>query len=322
MNHALQMLQIEPLIGLSFARPWWLLGLVLPLFVLTFVWTRQGRETALPFDHGMQGSGKWLGRLVHLGESLPGLILAVVLLILAGPQHLGVPNKQRSLTNIEFCVDVSGSMTSNFGEGTRYDASLRAIEDFIGLREGDAFGLTFFSDNVIKWVPLTSDATAFSCALPFMDPTNPRLPPGMGGGTMIGKGLEYCRRELLRHDEGDRMIILVSDGASFDLSDGNDTRIAKACIADGIVVYGIHIANSNAPEEIVNITTLTGGEVFTPDDPNALARVYARIDAMQKAEMEQGAARTIDYFRPFCATALGLIATSMLSLLGLRFTPW
>ena len=129
-----------------------------------------GRETALPFDHGSQREGKWLARLVNIGESLPALLLAVVVIILAGPQHLGLPEQRRALTNIEFCVDVSGSMTASFGEGTRYDASLKAIDEFISYREGDAFGLTFFSDNVIKWVPLTNDSTAFACALPFMDP--------------------------------------------------------------------------------------------------------------------------------------------------------
>lgn len=315
-------LRFDPLFALHFARPWWLLGLAIPLMLLGFAWMRTGRETALPFDHGVQGDGRWLRRLVNLGESLPALLLAVVIMILAGPQHMGVPEKRRALTNIEFCVDVSGSMTSDFGDGTRYDASLKAIEDFVAMRENDAFGLTFFSDNVIKWVPLTSDASAFSCALPFMNPSNPNLPPGMGSGTMIAKGLEYCRNELLRHEKGDRMIILVSDGASFDLSGGNDTRIAKKCIADGIVIYGIHISTRNVPEEVVNVTTLTGGEVFNPGDPGALDRVFRRIDSMQKAELESGSAQIIDFFKPFCATALGLVGTCMLCLMGLRFTPW
>jgi len=313
---------LDPLFALSFARPWWLLGLAVPVVLLGFVWTRRGRETALPFDHGIQGHGRWLERFVNLGESLPALLLAVAILILAGPQHLGVPEKQRALTNIEFCVDVSGSMNASFGDGSRYDASLAAIEEFVSMRQGDAFGLTFFSNNVIKWVPLTSDATAFSCALPFMDPKNPNLPPGMGSGTEIGKGLDYCRNELLRHEKGDRMIILVSDGVSADLHGGNDARIAKKCVADGIVVYGIHISNSNVPEEIVNITSLTGGEVFNPGDPSALTRVFHRIDSMQKTELEQGTAQVIDCFRPFCATAMSLLAASLFSLLGLRFTPW
>ena len=36
--------------------------------------------------------------------------LAVAILLLAGPQRLREPQSQRVLTNIEFCVDISGSI--------------------------------------------------------------------------------------------------------------------------------------------------------------------------------------------------------------------
>ena len=39
---------------------------------------------------------------------------------------------------------------------------------------------------------------------------------------MIGKALLACKEILTSREEGDRMIILVSDGESFDLSGGND----------------------------------------------------------------------------------------------------
>ena len=73
------------------------------------------------------------------------------------------------------------------------------------------------------------------------------------------------------------MIILVSDGASSDLSGGNDADIAKRCLEQGIKVFAIHIANSDAPAEIVNITSLTGGEVFNPGDPDSLADVFRQL---------------------------------------------
>jgi hypothetical protein len=61
------------------------------------------------------------------------------------------------MTNILFCVDVSGSMGMPFGAGTRYDASMKAIESFIDRRSGDAFGLQFFGNSAIRWTPLTTD---------------------------------------------------------------------------------------------------------------------------------------------------------------------
>ena len=88
------------------------------------------------------------GSRTDTAESVPALILAVVIVILAGPQQLSEPRLKRALTNIEFCVDVSGSMNARFGDGTRYDASMSAIDDFLDYRDGDAFGLTFFVDSL------------------------------------------------------------------------------------------------------------------------------------------------------------------------------
>ena len=49
------------------------------------------------------------------------------LLVLAGPQRWDEPQSKKVLTNIEFCVDVSGSMMAGFGGETRYDAAMHRI---------------------------------------------------------------------------------------------------------------------------------------------------------------------------------------------------
>ena len=67
------------------------------------------------------------------------------------------------------------------------------------------------------------------------------------GGTMIGKALLACKEILTAREEGDRMIILVSDGESFDLSGGNDELIAQTLKRNGIAVYAIHISDQNPP---------------------------------------------------------------------------
>jgi Ca-activated chloride channel family protein len=304
---------------MSFAYPLVLVLLVVPLLLLAWVWRRRGGRVALPFDHGQARPARLLGALLKLAESLPALVLAVVVLILAGPQQLSAPKTRRVLTNIEFCVDVSGSMTSPLGDGTRYDASMKAIDAFLKIRQGDAFGLTFFGNNVLHWVPLTGDPSAIRCAPPFMKPEN--VPHWMGG-TMIGKALLACRQILISREEGDRMIILVSDGDSFDLSDGNDEAIARTLRKDGIVVYSIHISSGNPPPEIVNITGITGGEVFPVDEPQALEAVFRRIDAMKATKLEKTAPELLDDFAPFCMAGLSILGAAGLALFGLRYTPW
>jgi len=302
-----------------FGRPFVLLLLALPVLHLWFTWHRRDRRVVLPFDHGSGGSGRLLRGALGLAESLPALLLAVAILLLAWPQELAAPKLKRALTNIEFCVDISGSMTAKFGAGNRYDAAMQAINDFLDYRTGDAFGLTFFGNNFLHWVPLTSDPSAFRCSIPFMRPEN--NVPGFGG-TEIGKAVLGCREVLVQRQDGDRMIILVTDGFSSDLGNGNEFEIAKKLRRDGIVLFAINIQESEARGEIVNLARLTGGEVYNPGDPNALRGVFANIDKMTKAKLESVKAELIDWFAPFCIAGLGVLGLFALAQLGLRYTPW
>jgi Ca-activated chloride channel family protein len=304
---------------MSFAYWIILLAALIPAFLLWHVWKRRGRNVVLPFDHGRQKSGAWIKAALNVAESLPPLLLLVVIAILAGPQRLSEPKTKRALTNIEFCVDISGSMTAPLGEGSRYDASMAAIDEFLDFRDGDAFGLTFFGNSVLHWVPLTTDKSAVQCSPPFM---RPEIAPPWFGGTEIGNALLACKKRLVDREEGDRMIVLVSDGQSSDLSGGKDEEIAKALRDEGIVVYAIHVAGSEPPGQIVNITSITGGEVFNPGDTLALEGVFHRIDQMQEAKLEKVAAETMDNFVPFCIAALGLVGMCTLASVAMRYTPW
>ncbi|WP_435015409.1 vWA domain-containing protein [Tundrisphaera sp. TA3] len=306
--------------SLSFAHPWALLLLFAPAWLLVRIWRQHGPRVALPFDHGQGSSGKRWRAALDLGESLAPVLLGIVVVILAGPQRLGEPKTERMLTNIEFCVDVSGSMISPFGEGTRYDASMKAIDEFLANRSGDAFGLTFFANNVLRWVPLTSDPSALRCAPPFMKPENGV--PWMQG-TLVGKALRECRKTLAEREEGDRMIVLVTDGVSADLNNGNDAAIAEELKKDGITVFIIHVAEGDAPPQMAVIASMTGGEVFSVGDPAGLESVFRRIDAMKQAKLKKTVAETLDDFGPYALAGLatlGLMAAT--SLFGLRYTPW
>lgn len=293
--------------------------LVVPVALCLWTWNRRGRAVVLPFDHASRGSDAWPRFFLRLFESVPALLLALVILILAGPQAWGEPRSKRALTNIEFCLDVSGSMMAKFGEGTRYDAAMAAINEFLDYRKGDAFGLTFFGNSVLHWVPLTEDTSAFKCAPPFMTPG--QLPYWLNG-TEIGKALRACRKVLVEREEGDRMILLVTDGYSADLGGGNEEIVARELKNDGIVVYTVHIAEGEIPDEIVRIASLTGGEAFKPEDTDGLRRIFERVDRMQKAKLEKTQPEASDAFGPWCLAALGLLGVAVLALFGLRYTPW
>ena len=146
--------------------------------------------------------------------------------------------------------------------------------------------------------------------------------PPWFGGTMIGKALLACKNVLISREEGDRMIVLVTDGMSFDLSDGSDEEVARTLKENNIVVYAVHISDEEVPAPIVTITSRTGGEVFNPGDPQALKAVFKRIDAMRETRLEKTVAETLDDFPPYCAAGLSVLGVSVLSMFGLRYTPW
>jgi len=304
---------------LPFSRPLLLVLLVVPIWLLIRTWRRSEGRLVLPFDYSQTRSSRTLAGLVNLAESLPPLVLGVVVLILAGPQQLGEPHTGRALTNIEFCVDISGSMTAPLGEGSRYDAAMGAIKQFVDYRKGDAFGLTFFGNSVLHWVPLTSDVSAIKCATPFMRPE--RNIPGFGG-TEIARALIACRRVLAEREEGDRMIILVSDGLSADLFGNRSSEIAAQLKESRVVVYAVHIAESEVPPDIVNVARLTGGDVYGVNDPGTLEAVFQKIDQMQQTKVVQLAPDTLDDFRPYCLAGMSLVSLATVCLFGLRYTPW
>ncbi len=304
----------------GFVHPQVLWLLFIPMLLLIWIWIRRSGGVAIPVDHSSHSAGTVVGTLINLAESLVPILLAVCIWILAGPMELGKPTSKRALTNIQFCVDISGSMRSPFGGvGNRYDGSMQAINQFLDFRDGDAFGLTFFGQEVMHWCPLTTDSSAIRCSVPFMRPEV--APPGFGG-TSIAKALLACRQKLMETEKGDRMIILVSDGSSADLNPGNAPEIASRMSDEAITVFAIHIADSPPPDAVVTVTSKTGGDVFNPGDEAALANVFRTIDSMQKAEMEKTIAEQLDNYQPFALLGLGLVALLLGCSFGLRYTPW
>ncbi len=312
-----------PLVVPGFALPWVFAFLAIPLALLVLVWAGRlllpHRRLVLPLDRAAGGDGWWLWLLVAAADSLPPLLLAVVILMLAGPLRNGPPKQKRSLTNIQLLVDVSGSMTAKFGDGTRYDASMTAIEKFVDFRKGDAFGLTFFGHDFLHWCPLTSDPSAVKCSLPFMRPEN--APPQLGG-TLIANCVRGCVKELQKRDDGDKMILLVTDGESDDITGGAETVLANELVKAGVTVFCVIVAEGDPQPEMYTICRTSGGEAFRADDPDALKAVFQKIDTLKPAKLTATAPEAIDYYEPFALAGLALLLVHLGCLFGLRYTPW
>ena len=305
---------------MSFAYPWILMFLLLPAALVGWELTRRGPRVAVPVDHAPHARRRWTARLLAFAGILPQLLLAIAIIVLAGPQKLSPPSDRRVLSNIEFVLDVSGSMSSTMADGTRRsDAAVKAIQNFVNARKGDAFGLTIFGGEVVRWIPLTKDTTAIANAGAFLDPM--ALPPHLGS-TRIGHAVRFTSQTLSQQEEGDRLMILVSDGYSGDLDGGNARQIGMELAADHIVLYMIQIGDEAAPQQMYELTEPTGGQVFNVRDPVALERVLQHIDKMTPVKIERTQPRPVDYFWPAAATLLAALGLHQLFAFGIRYTPW
>jgi len=366
----------------GFAHPWVLALLLVPLALaaLEFARLRLGRGTPVALPIGKL-VGKRVGepaRLTSLQESgkaahnlswavrrcaplallcatlLPLAVLSVVVLILAGPRTMGPPRQERVLTNIEFVLDVSGSMSSPMAGGmTRNAASIDAIKYFLEKRKGDAFGLTIFGGDVAKWVPLTKDHKAIASSTAFLDPSKV---PAVLQSTMVGKALKFTKQSMLAAAAGatglanadpsltgangegvsdanadlraeatdgtGKLIVLITDGFSFDLDGGAAPRLASDLASAGIVVHAVHVGEGQAPAQLTEVVTPTGGRVFSATNPASFSAIFDAIDSMAPVRLRTIEPEPIDHFGPLVRIGGVILALHLLCLFWLRLTPW
>lgn len=334
---------------MTFAHPWVLLLLVVPAAIVALEvlrglgggpggsgWRWAGR-VVMPMANTREKPRRWLERGLALATVLPAVVLAVVVCVLAGPRRIEPPRQERVLTNIEIVLDVSGSMMTpiqsggqpagfiRFGDDseptgpTRYTAAMESIREFCERRSGDAFGLTIFGNKVIRWMPLTKDLAAIRNATPFLNPA--KMPPSMHG-TEIGKALRFAAGVLRQQPEGDRLVILVTDGFSSDLQGNAALEVAQELAGDRIVVHAVCIGSDQPPQQLSDVVVPTGGQVFGAGTPGALSGVFAHIDRMQPSRLKPREPLTVDHFRPFVFAGLAILALHGLCLWGWRWSPW
>lgn len=346
---------------MTFVYPLRLLFLCLPVLIGWWLVRREGPKVRLPFDGMSPSSSKLTSFSLRFFELFPAVLLGVAIIFFARPQVLRVPDQQRVATHITICMDVSGSMGAGMGGMNRYESAALAIEQFTLAREGDAIGLTLFGSWPLRWIPLTKDLQALRNALVFANPRN--QPRGMGGtmigaalrycadnmeregarleGTETGNltnqdwRAQRAKQQLfdtgvglggaggLSGNQHDRLLVLVSDGASGDLN-GTD---AVADISDrlneaGITLYHIHIGSDTIPNAVSAIAEETGGRAFLATNSDGLKLIFDHIDRMQPAEFVATASVPVDYFEPFAWIAVAALLIWLLSLLKLRRTPW
>lgn len=309
--------------SIGFAHPWVMLLLIVPAALAAWELTRRGLRVPMPIDHGEHRPRRWTTRMLHAASLIPALVLACVVVLLAGPQRMSPPTEERVMTNIEIVLDVSGSMGWPMASGpqgtTRFTAAMAAISEFRKMRKGDAYGLTVFGGEVIRWVPLTRDLNAIENAPKFLEPEHN---PHHLMSTRIAHALRFTMGTLADQPEGDKLIVLISDGESPDLGGGVAQQIGQELRDGGIVLYAIHVGGDQPPAQLFEVSAPTGGQVFSATNPRSLVGVFEHIDRMVPIRIRSSQPEPIDFFFPFAAACAALLGLHGLCLFGLRYTPW
>lgn len=140
---------------------------------------------------------------------------------------------------------------------------------------------------------------------------------------MIGAALRFCRDNMVREaSEGDRLLLLVSDGMSADVNSGNSADLADEMKAANITVYHIHVGTDPVPPDVMEIANQTGGEAFVATDEGGIQRVFKHIDRMKPAKFKPATAIPMDFTEPFALVGFCLLGAYGLGAFGWRYTPW
>jgi Ca-activated chloride channel family protein len=318
-----------------------LLLLVLP--PLWYLWLRAERRPVIRFSSLADlraAAGTLAGRARIALPILRTLAIIALIVAVARPQR----GDQTSRVYVEgiaiqMVLDTSSSMgdvdlSPRNKRMTRFDVVKSVMRRFIEGdeklrgRPNDLIGLVRFARYADSVCPLTLDHGSL---LDVLDKTPMIVPPSQEDGTAIGDGLalavERMRDLKRRTGSGEqliiksRIIILLTDG------ENNAGQITPEQAGDLAATYGIKVYTilagtgerfdfarrpvNDAP--LRHIAEVSGGRFFRATDSDALEKVYAAIDELERTKAEEQ--RYVDFQElawPWLLTALACVSLATL----------
>jgi Ca-activated chloride channel family protein len=331
---------------MQFHWPWMIFLLLLP--AIQWLWhhtsaeisqdQRQRRTTLLHphldlLQQAFQGSRPHSSTGILLHRLLIVLLWLGLTFTLMRPQWLQ-PYTQERIEGYDLllAVDASHSMEAldfsvNGQQVSRIQVVKGVMGRFLEQRENDRVGLIIFGNQAFVLSPLTLDRQAVR---ELLDNLVPRI---AGDGTAMGDAIGLGIRKLRERPEGSRVLILVADGEN---TAGTipPLEAARLAASEGIRIYAIGVGSHRREVPIVEdgrlvtrtdlgfdeslmreIAEATGGAYFRASDTDALEKISARINELEKTHAES---RTVYVPRPLYRWPLGL---ALLALLFLGLFP-
>jgi Ca-activated chloride channel homolog len=312
--------------------PWFLCAV--PLALLAAVWRVRTPRAALPTASValLVGAPRtWRQSCAWLPMAAKLLAVACLAVALARPVHREVVPLQEQGIEIVLLVDTSSSMNIEDmdGEGKlrRMDAARSRAQEFAAERTRDRVGFVAFARYAELRCPPTLDERALREFVGVVDtvPPNTEL-DGTAIGTAVAKAAQVLQKSVAKA----KVVVLLTDGENT-VNDIAPLDAAKAAKDAGIRVHTIGLGNGTPTPfgfqpldftELRAVAEATGGMFFQPKSDRDLGAVYAKIDELEKVELEDPRYRTVDAFELPLAAGLALLCVALLAeVLLFRRTP-
>ena len=220
----------------------------------------------------------------------------MIIIALARPQKVEELSQRKiDVIDILMVLDISSSMLADDFPPNRLEAVKKTAKEFIKSREGDRIGVVVFAGQSFIQCPLTTDVEVLLNLVDEIDVASKDV-----DGTAIGMAIANATNRLRESLSESKIMILLSDGSN-NSGEIDPPTAAKLANEFGIKIYTIAAGTDNSISRIpgrgmirneIDTNTLkdiskeTGGQFFRATDKEALSQIYARIDELERSEIE------------------------------------
>jgi len=291
---------------MTFLHPQLLWLLVLPPLLRIWQWRRSRQMSATVAYSSLKAVPARATWRTRTSKFLPWVRLVALLLLVVALARPRTGESQVEITSegidIVMALDISSSMKAeDFQPHNRLHVAKEEAKSFVSGRTTDRIGLVVFASNSYTQCPLTTDYPVLTRLIDELDFGD------IKDGTAIGMAIANGVNRLKDVPGESRVMILLTDGQN---NAGSVDPITAAELAKslGVRVYTIGVGDADeAPfpvddpvfgrrtvsipaqvddETLTEIAEITGGAYFRATNAAGLSKIYERIDALEKTEIE------------------------------------
>ncbi|MBC7848820.1 MAG: VWA domain-containing protein [Chitinophagaceae bacterium] len=263
------------------------------------------------------------------------LILVALAAIIMGVVNMQKPgasvNVKRAGVDVVIALDVSKSMLADDIKPNRLEMARQLIYKLLDQLKDDRIGLVLFAGRSYLQMPLTTDHSA---ARIYVQNASPEVVPTQG--TVVAEALKMSNSAFNSKERKYKSIILITDGEDHD---AEALTLGASLAANGIMVNSVGIGSiegapimdpatdsykkdpqgqtviSRLNEELLkNLATTTNGVYLHLENiGDAVSKITAQLDTIEKSPIEDSAFRDYDtYYYWFLGLALLFLIIELL----------